>query len=65
VREYQVDVDPLLLQAYGVSLAQVVDAVRRTNLDVGARTLEVNRVEYLVRGLGFIHSLADLRQAEV
>jgi len=65
VREYQVDVDPLLLQAYGLSLAQVVDAVRRANLDVGARTLEVNRVEYLVRGLGFIRSLDDLRQAVV
>ena len=40
----------------GVTLKQVINAVRKSNLDVGARTLEVNRVEYIVRGIGFIES---------
>lgn len=60
VREYQVDVDPEAMRAAGVSLAQVANAVRKSNLDVGARTLEVNSVEYIVRGLGFLESLEDL-----
>jgi copper/silver efflux system protein len=65
VREYQVDVDPDALRAHGVTLQQVFDAVRNSNLDVGARVVEINRVEYLVRGLGFIDSLADLEHAVV
>jgi Cu(I)/Ag(I) efflux system membrane protein CusA/SilA len=65
VREYQVDVDPEALRAHGVSIGQVANAVRRSNLDVGARTLEINRVEYLIRGLGFIESLEDLEQTVV
>jgi copper/silver efflux system protein len=65
VREYQVDVDPDALRASGVTLAQVVDAVRHGNLDVGARTIEVNRVEYLVRGIGLIRSVQDLEAAAV
>jgi len=65
VREYQVDVDPDALRAHGVTLQQVFDAVRKSNLDVGARVVEINRVEYLVRGLGFIESLSDLEKAVV
>ncbi len=65
VREYQVDVDPDAMRAHGVTIQQVFDAVRGSNLDVGARTIEVNRVEYVVRGLGFIQSLADIAQAVV
>ena len=65
VREYQVDVDPDALRAAGVTLGQVADAVRQSNLDVGARTLEVNGVEYVVRGLGQIADLEDLEQAVV
>jgi len=60
VREYQVELDPQLLKSYGVSLEDVASAVQKSNLDVGARTIEINRVEYLVRGLGFIKSLEDL-----
>ncbi|MEM7604768.1 MAG: efflux RND transporter permease subunit [Myxococcota bacterium] len=60
VREYQVDVDPEAMRAHGVRLAEVADAVRHSNLDVGARTLELNRVEYIVRGVGFVESLGDL-----
>ncbi len=65
VREYQVDVDPDALRAHGVTLAQVADAVRQSNLDVGARTLEVNGVEYIVRGLGFLESLEDLESTVI
>ncbi|MCW5551797.1 MAG: efflux RND transporter permease subunit [Verrucomicrobiae bacterium] len=65
VREYQVDVDPDAMRAHGVTLEQVFEAVRKSNLDVGARTIEINRVEYLIRGLGFIRSLEDLELAVV
>ncbi len=65
VREYQVDVDPDAMRANGVTLGQVANAVRRSNLDVGARTLEINGVEYLVRGLGFVEDLEDLEQTVV
>lgn len=65
VREYQVDVDPVALRAHNVTLEQVFAAVRDSNLDVGARTIEINRVEYLIRGLGFIRSLSDIENAVV
>ncbi len=65
VQEYQVDVDPGILKNYKVSLAQVVDAVRKSNKDIGAKTIEINRAEYLVRGLGYIKSIADLENAVV
>jgi Cu(I)/Ag(I) efflux system membrane protein CusA/SilA len=65
VREYQVDVDPEAMRAHGVSLAQVANAVRSSNLDVGARTLEVNSVEYVVRSLGFVKDIADLEATVV
>lgn len=65
VREYQVDVDPEAMRAHGVQLQQIVDAVHGSNLDVGARTLEINGVEYVVRGVGLVDSLLDLEQAVV
>ncbi len=65
VQEYQVDMDPDLMRANGVTLNEVLAAVRGTNLDVGAQTIEVNRVEYLIRGLGFIKSLGDLETAVI
>ena len=65
VREYQVEVDPAALRAHGVALAEVVEAVRRSNLDVGAGVAEINRVEYVLRGTGFIRSPADIEQATV
>ena len=65
VKEYQVDVDPDALRTYGIALHEVFDAVRGSNLDVGARTIEVNRVEYVIRGLGFIEDLDDLREAVI
>ncbi|MGX5913252.1 efflux RND transporter permease subunit [Aliidiomarina sp. Khilg15.8] len=65
VREYQVDVDPDALRYYDVTLEQVMTAVRQSNLDIGARTTEINKVEYIVRGVGFIESLEDIEKAVV
>ncbi len=65
VKEYQIDVDPDAMRAYGVTLEMVFKAVRDSNLDVGARTIEINKVEYIIRGLGFIENLDDLRQTVV
>lgn len=65
VKEYQVDVDPEALRAYDIGLHEVFDAVRNSNLDVGARTIEVNAAEYVVRGLGFVESLEDLSRTVI
>ena len=65
VKEYQVDVDPDALRAYDIPLHEVFNAVRGSNLDVGARTIEINAVEYVIRGLGFIENLDDLRQTVI
>jgi Cu(I)/Ag(I) efflux system membrane protein CusA/SilA len=62
VQEYQIDVDPDAMRAAGVSIEEVFDAVRMSNTDVGARTIEVNKVEYVVRGLGFIKRLEDIEK---
>lgn len=60
VREYQIDVNPQALRHYGISLIQVFEAVKQANNEIGARTVEVNRVEYMIRGLGYVKDLADL-----
>jgi len=60
VKEYQIDVDPAAMREHGISLTNIFQAVRNSNLDVGARTIEVNRVEYVVRGLGFIKKIEDI-----
>ena len=65
VQEYQIDVDPDAMRAHGVSLEEVFKAVKLTNIDVGARTIEVNRVEYMIRGLGFVKSVDDLEDAVI
>ncbi len=65
VREYQIDVDPAAMRAANVTLDQVVRAVRQSNVDVGARTIEVNKVEYVIRGLGFIESIRDIESTAI
>jgi Cu(I)/Ag(I) efflux system membrane protein CusA/SilA len=65
VREYQVEINPDAMRAYGVSVMEVMNAVQKSNLDIGAETVELNRAEYLVRGLGYIKSLSDLEEAVV
>ncbi|MFT7588309.1 MAG: Cu(I)/Ag(I) efflux system membrane protein CusA/SilA [Limisphaerales bacterium] len=65
VKEYQIDVDPEALRTYGIGLNKVVEAVRKSNRDVGAKTIEINKVEYLVRGLGYIKSADDIGKAVI
>ena len=65
VKEYQVDVDPDAMRAFGVTLDQVFHAVMAANMDVGAKTLEINRTEYFIRGIGFIKDLEDIRSSVV
>ncbi len=65
VREYQVDVDPDALRAYNLGIDQVMMAVRNSNRDIGAKTIEINKAEYLVRGLGYIESLEDIENTVV
>lgn len=65
VKEYQVDLDPVAMKAHGVGIMQVVEALRGSNQDVGANTIEINMAEYLVRGLGYVKSLEDIEQTVV
>ncbi|MAD97952.1 MAG: cation transporter, partial [Flavobacteriaceae bacterium] len=65
VLEYQVDVNPELMKQYKIGLNQVVKAVKQSNQDVGAQTLEINQAEYLIRGLGYVKSISDLENAVV
>ena len=65
VREYQVDVNPDALKAYDVMLMDVMAAVKKSNRDAGAQTIEINQAEYLVRGLGYVKSVEDLEKAVV
>ncbi len=65
VKEYQIDIDPNAMKAHGVNVAQIMAAVKNSNLDIGARTIEFNRVEYLVRALGYIENLEDLEKSVV
>src|SRR5690349_3427013 len=60
LREYQVDVDPVKLRAYNISLRTVFDAIQRSNSNVGAKVMEVNDSEMAVRGIGLIRSVEDL-----
>jgi Cu(I)/Ag(I) efflux system membrane protein CusA/SilA len=60
VKEYQIDIDPVAMKAHEVSLEQVWKAVKESNIDIGAKTIEVNKVEYFVRGLGYISAIEDL-----
>ncbi|MFC3325057.1 efflux RND transporter permease subunit [Mesorhizobium cantuariense] len=60
VKQYNIVVDPLRLRAQGISLSMVRDAVRASNRDVGGRTLELSEFEFMVRGRGYIKSMADI-----
>ncbi len=65
VQEYQIDIAPELMRQYGIALSEVVAAVKESNKDVGAKTLEINKAEYYVRGLGYIKSIEDIENTEV
>ncbi len=65
LKEYQIEIDPDAMKAANVDVSMIMNAVKNSNLDIGARTIEFNRVEYLVRGLGYIKSLKDLEESVV
>ena len=62
VRQYQITVDPNRLRAYNISISKIRNAVQRSNSDVGGRLLEVAEKEFMIRGLGYIDSLDDIRK---
>lgn len=65
VQEYQIDVNPDALKAFNIGIDQVMMAVKNSNRDIGAKTLEINKVEYLIRGLGYIKSVKDIENTVV
>ena len=64
-KEYQIDVDPEKMRQYNIGLGDVVTAIKESNKDIGAQTLEINQAEYLVRGLGYVKSVGDIENAVV
>ncbi|NNE26892.1 MAG: efflux RND transporter permease subunit, partial [Saprospiraceae bacterium] len=65
VKEYQVDVDPDALKAYSINLEQVMYAIKESNIDVGAQTIEINLAEYFVRGLGYVQNAEDIEKSVI
>ncbi|MCC6928398.1 MAG: efflux RND transporter permease subunit [Gemmatimonadaceae bacterium] len=64
-KQYQVDIDPAKLLAYGIPVTRVMAALQSANSDVGAMTMELSEREYMVRGLGYLKSLADIENVVV
>jgi len=65
VKKYQIDIHPDKLRAHRVTLMEVNEAVRKANIDVGAKVLEKNGVEFFIRGIGFIKSVEDLEKVVI
>ncbi|MHB1561408.1 MAG: efflux RND transporter permease subunit, partial [Isosphaeraceae bacterium] len=64
-REYQIDLDPNKLRAYGISLGEIYSAVARSNSSVGGRVIHQGNAEYLIRSVGWIENLDDIRETVV
>jgi copper/silver efflux system protein len=64
-KQYQIDVDPAKLLAYGIPISRVMSAVQNANSDVGAMVMELSEREYMVRGLGYIRSIGDIENVVV
>ena len=64
-KQYQIDLDPTRLQAYGISVTGVMSAVRNANADIGAMVVELSEREYMVRGLGYLKSIGDIENVVV
>jgi Cu(I)/Ag(I) efflux system membrane protein CusA/SilA len=62
IKQYQIDVDPNKLNAYGLGVSDVVSSVQRSNKDVGGRNIESSDIEYFVRGKGYITNVADIEE---
>lgn len=65
VKEYQVDIDPVAMASYNLNLMQITNGIRNSNLDVGARTIEINQAEYFIRGIGYVKELEDLENVVI
>ncbi len=65
VKEYQIEIDPDAMKAHKVDITKIMNAVKNSNMDIGAQTIEFNKAEYLVRGLGYIKNLSDLEESVV
>ena len=64
-KQYQVDLDPAKLLAFGVSITQVMGAIQNANSDVGAMVMELSEREYMVRGLGYLRSVGDIENVVI
>lgn len=64
-KEYRVDVDPELLKSKGLALTDVMRAIKGSNIDIGAQTIEINQAEYFVRGLGYVKSVSDIEESVI
>jgi copper/silver efflux system protein len=64
-KQYQVDIDPAKLLAYGIPVTRVMSAIQAANNDVGAMTMELSEREYMVRGLGYLKSIGDIENVVV
>lgn len=65
VKEYQIELNPDAMRAFNVSVMDIMAAVKKSNLDIGAETMEINKVEYLIRGLGYIKNVSDIESAVI
>ncbi|MBU4485635.1 MAG: efflux RND transporter permease subunit [Candidatus Delongbacteria bacterium] len=65
VKEFHIDLIPSALQLYGITLNDILNSLKNSNLDISARTLEINKVEYFVRGIGFLENIEDIEQISV
>ncbi len=65
VKEYQIDVNPNAMRAFHVNIKDIQDAVENANIDIGVKTIEMNGVEYILRGLGYIKSIEDIENSVI
>ncbi len=65
VKEYQVDVDPEAMKANNITLEEVMKAIKESNIDIGAQTIEINLAEYFVRGSGYVKTIGDIEKSVV
>ena len=65
VKEYQIELNPDAMRTFNVSVMDIMGAIKKSNLDIGTETMEINKVEYLIRGLGYIKDVSDLEKAVV
>ncbi|TGM79339.1 efflux RND transporter permease subunit [Leptospira levettii] len=61
-KQYQIQIDPLKLQIFGIDMDRVIDTVRKSNDDIGARLLEIGGAEYMIRVRGYVQSKEDIEQ---